>query len=265
VLQNPDKQTIPFSDLQFLDPHGNYQSVKWEDYCLQKFILGTKVSLLAVALRVVGFRLAKIRSSQQAIPNLGLIKKILQGMSIFFLIPLEKHAEELTPIVAVMKVDKLFKSFPNDETKALPTVGGLVELSGYVTLDDSGKPNGPFMVVSLRPRLGPRGKIYPSFLAPQSDFDRVGLRCLFTSTHTRVVFKIYPKDDKPRMGVVHIEDSPQLQDICDFSLKGLFATPKALKEMDVEMIGIAPLWVPALSVNWNNAVMEGTWRLPDYR
>jgi hypothetical protein len=164
-----------------------------------------------------------------------------------------------------MRLDIGFKSFPADEKEALPTLGGLMEIAGYVSLNADGTPSGPIRTVCIRPRKGTAGKIFKSYLAPESDYDRIALRCLFSSAETRMVFSVHPQDGKPRMGVVDLEDSSQLEDIRKFGLKGLFATPAAIKDMPIGMLGLAPLWVPSLHVNWSDAVMEGPWRLPDYR
>jgi hypothetical protein len=76
MLKTPKKSKVPFQQLEFL---GADKPVDWVRFTQEKFLLSTKVSLLAVALRVANFRLNKIRSTMCSVAHLGTIKKILES------------------------------------------------------------------------------------------------------------------------------------------------------------------------------------------
>ena len=137
-----------------------------------------------------------------------------------------------------------------------------MEIAGFVLADSKGHPVGPLFILAIRPRQGASKKLYPTYLAPQTPFDRVALRSLFCSTH-RMILVTHPAEEKPRMFIAPISDGvmAKFQKIANDCFKNkTFPSVydmRTLTSVEVKQY-YATMVRNQLDLDWSSAVVESS-------
>ena len=162
----------------------------------------------------------------------------------------------LATFVGIFRLSEDFPIVPEDGNKALPSLNNLVEIIGFVTLDAEGTPFGDLHILCIRPRNSAHGP-KPCFLAPHSDYDRIGLLSFWTDHAKQVVLMAHPMDKKPFIVIADLGDAfAQLETFAREALNG--GTNKTLdgfRRADVVDFDVRS--VQSVSINIQTAVMEG--------
>ena len=165
-----------------------------------------------------------------------------------------------------MGIFRLSEAFPVfNESGDLPSLNKLVEIIGFVELNAQGRPSGELWILCIRPRNSAHGP-QPSWLAPQADYDRIGLFSLWQDRPKQMLLMVHPMDKKPFMAIVDLGPNSfgQVEQFARDALRGASnATLDQLRKSSIADFDVR--MVLSVDIQWDNAVMEGTWKLPDYR